>query len=293
MQDLSYLHGKGLILNDKCVVKHPSLADIDDCRIDCNEGETNITLEGEEAYLTLVYSLISNRKDVADLLWYESNIWYEDIKDDWTFFIQKNLVKAEKAVIQIENQKKDKSIQGFVVTGITKVALNYFFNTVGNYCFIEKDIKGTDQKQIILYNVGENNILSENNFKFTQYYYDILVDYLKKINWIYINYETDKYSKRNGKIFALKYIYKKRKRKTSNTSYITLTSIASSIIAKQHNYEEVWNLPIYVVYDLFYRYNKIEEYNNTMAALYAGAIDMKKNPVNWEQINWSSIIKLN
>ena len=35
---------------------------------------------------------------------------------------------------------------------------------------------------------------------------------------------------------------------------------------------------------------KIEEYNNTMSALYAGGIDTKKNPINWDKINWSSVI---
>ena len=45
-----------------------------------------------------------------------------------------------------------------------------------------------------------------------------------------------------------------------------------------------------MIYELYYRYIKIDDWKNTMQALHSGCIDTKKNPIEWEKINWSSVI---
>ena len=45
-----------------------------------------------------------------------------------------------------------------------------------------------------------------------------------------------------------------------------------------------------MIYDLYRRLSKVDEYNGTMRALYSGCIDTKKNPINWDKVNWAAII---
>ena len=40
---------------------------------------------GYDTYMKYVSILITTKYDVADVLWFENKIWYEDIKNDWDF----------------------------------------------------------------------------------------------------------------------------------------------------------------------------------------------------------------
>ena len=74
MNKLQLFHGDSLILSDTLKVKHPKLIDI---------------VDDYETYQLHLSIMVSTSLDVADLLWVESKIWYEDIKSEWKFFIQK------------------------------------------------------------------------------------------------------------------------------------------------------------------------------------------------------------
>ena len=78
---------------------------------------------------------------------------------------------------------------------------------------------------------------------------------------------------------------------TKHKETVTLESIVSSLVARGQAYSEVINYPIYVIYNQYYRLIKVDEYQNTLRALYGGCLDTKKNPIQWDKINWSSIIK--
>ena len=54
--------------------------------------------------------------------------------------------------------------------------------------------------------------------------------------------------------------------------------------------KKVFDLPIYRFYDIYFRLNKIDSYNQTMTAYCSGNIDTSKSPLNMEKINWSAII---
>ena len=83
--------------------------------------------------------------------------------------------------------------------------------------------------------------------------------------------------------------YKKRIKKKKDR--ITISTIFSSLVAKGHRYKDVKKYPVYFFYESYFRLLKISEYENTMQALYNGCIDTKNHPINYEKIDWSSIIK--
>ena len=72
--------------------------------------------------------------------------------------------------------------------------------------------------------------------------------------------------------------------------YITFEDIISFLMCKTNNPLVVWELPIYTIYNMYFRYNKINEYQDVLNKLNSGCIDTKKNPINWEKINWASSI---
>ena len=298
MNNLSLQRGRGLFLNAKYSVKHPTLGEIEN--LDYDKYEQGLVNEyGYDKYNQLLYALILNSKDLADILWFENQIWYEDIKSEWDFFIQRAL--AQTKIIEVDMNVED--IQGrtkaIAIDGNIKEALNFFLDIDGEFILIEKAIENSDQYQIILCNaqykeqyINENGDsitvydVDENSFKFTELYYNKVVEFLKQINWINIEYDFVKGGTRNAKIYILKNLYKKRNKIKKQS--IDISTINSSVIAKGK--QDTWAMPIYAFYDCYYRLVKIEEYNNTMSALYAGGIDTKKNPINWDKINWSSVI---
>lgn len=298
MNSLSLQRGRGLFLNAKYSIKHPTLGEIEN--LDYDKYEQGLVNEyGYDKYNQLLYALILNSKDLADILWFENQIWYEDIKSEWDFFIQRAL--AQTKIIEVDMNIED--IQGrtkaIAIDGNIKEALNFFLDIDGEFILIEKAIENSDQYQIILCNaqykeqyINENGDsitvydVDENSFKFTELYYNKVVEFLKQINWINIEYDFVKGGTRNAKIYILKNLYKKRNKIKKQS--IDISTINSSVIAKGK--QDTWAMPIYAFYDCYYRLVKIEEYNNTMSALYAGGIDTKKNPINWDKINWSSVI---
>ena len=294
MHDISLQRGRGLYLNDKCILKHPTLGEIEEIDYDKYVlGE--VKDYGYNKYNQMLYSLILSSKDLADILWFENQVWYEDIENEWEFFIQRALCEAKPLQVKIElNTEQEYSI-ALAVRGNIKEALNYFLNMSGEFIFVQKEIENSTKMQTILFNVQEkieeNNqtyyIIKEDCLKFTEYYYLLIVDYLKKINWINIDYDFTRGGSRNAKIYILKQTYKKRKKNKKNN--IDISTINSALTAKNLN---TWAMPIYSFYECYYRLVKFDEYQNTMSALYSGGIDTKKNPVNWEKINWASIINI-
>lgn len=297
MNNLSLQKGRPLYLNNHFSVKHPTLSEIES--LDYDKYLTGQTKEyGYEKYNQLLFALILNSKDLADILWFESQIWYEDIKNEWDFFIQRALSQTK--IINVEMDLED--IQGqmktIAIDGSILEALRFFLGLEGEFIIMEKAIENSDQYQIILCNARfQENInidgedtpvyrVDENSFKFTELYYNMTVDFLKQINWIKIEYDFVKGGTKNAKIYILKNLYKKRSKQKSAS--VDISTINSSISAKGK--EDTWSMPIYAFYDCYCRLVKIDEYNNTMSALYAGGIDTKKNPINWEKINWSSVI---
>ena len=222
MNNLSLQRGRGLFLNKNCTVNHPTLGEIENLDYDLYE-QGLVNEYGYDKYSQLLYSLILNSKDLADIMWFENEVWYEDIQNEWDFFIQRTLACTK--IIDVDMNLED--IQGITkalaIDGIIKEALNFFLGLQGEFVLIEKAIDNSDQYQVILCNakfkeeiIDENNekhniyFVNKNSFKFTELYYNKTVDFLKKINWINIEYDFVKGGTKNAKIYILKNLYKKR-----------------------------------------------------------------------------------
>lgn len=282
MERLSLFRGKSLNLTDKVSVIHPTPSDIESI--------------GYIQYCEYVSALSSTSRDVADILWYDMNIWYEDIKDEWDFFLQKCISEFNEVSVRIY----DKDTDGVFVEekcvsigSIYRDALNFFLRLSGEYVVLTQTIGNV--KQTILLNVvsceDSENVFSFNDqsFKFTKFFYEQVAQFIDSINWTTRDYDYLKGGTKYAKKVILKEDYRKRNKKKKR-ALVTFDSILSSLVAKGCSYNEIWGYPIYVIYDLYYRFYKIDEYSNTMQALHSGCIDTKKNPVNWDKINWSSVI---
>lgn len=283
-EGLSLLRGKDFKLTDGFYVKHPKLCDIVDI--------------GEDKYSEYLSCMCSTSVDVADILWFELKIWYEDIKDEWEFFLQKCLSNSKGISVKIAHKKSNRySVENscIAIGNSYRDALNFFFDLDGEYIIVIKNINGIEQR--IIYNVSPSDdgtyiLDEENNFKYTKFFYEMTKRFLDKINWQKRDYDFLHGGTKKAKRYVLENtLWRERNKTKKKKNAITLESIVSSLVAKGMPFSEVWNLPIYAVYNVYYRHFKINEYDNTITALYNGCIDTKKHPINWEKINWSTVIE--
>lgn len=280
MNDLSYLRGRGEKLSDTVTLKHPTLGEIEEWDY----------LNPQNSYDDMVGLLVLNPLDVADVLWVDNNIWYEDIKDDWSFFIQMALSECFTHLVDYTiEEEKIKTEALFLGERHTK-ALNFFLQTDGLYFIMTKKIQDSEKQQMILVNVKDYTGDLTNCIKFTEVHYLKMVKFLKKINWIDKEYDVVKGGSRQAKEYILKHQRKKRNKKTKEQ--VNRSSIFSAITARNGvgSDVKVFDLPIYRFYDIYFRLNKIDCYNQTMTAYFSGNIDTSKSPLNMEKINWSAII---
>lgn len=173
--------------------------------------------------------------------------------------------------------------------------MNFFLGLECEYIVFVVESSGTRQEIFqTVKTQGENYILDKDTFRFTEHYYNELIQYLRQVNWFKPDYDFTHGGTKKAKKYILNERYKKRKhvdgRKDDEVT-VDLSSIVSSLIARGQPYKDIFDYPIYVIYNLYHRLSKVDEYKNTMQALYSGCIDTKKNPINWNKINWSSIIE--
>lgn len=280
IEPLSLLRGKNINVADVVSLKHPTLGEIEEI--------------GYDKYSEYLSCMISSSLDIADILWFDMKIWYEDIKDEWDFFVQK--IINFKSGINVKILNEDGKLM-FIEMDCVKVddpyrdAMNFFFGLSGEYVLMRKSSDGISQS--IICNVVPDNsgnyCMSDKSFKFTKFSYEVCCKFLRDINCIKPDYMFLKGGTKAAKKIILKEEYRKRNKKKKSFN-ITLDTIVSSLISKGQDPFKIWDYPIYLIYNIYYRLVKIDEYNNTMNALYSGCIDTKKNPINWEKINWSSII---
>lgn len=278
-ENLFLLRGKSLKLSDELSVKHPTLDEISEV--------------GHDKYMEHLFSLVSTSLDVADILLFEMNVWYEDIKDEWIFFLQKCLSNSgeKKDVALIAGEKIYRILEDCLfVSESYRDALNYFLGLEGEYIILERTEDNT--KQTILYNAkydeNKNLYIDDKSIKFTRHFYELTSKFLRDSNWVTGNYDFTKGGNMRAKRYMLKMMYNDRKKKKKPS--INLDSIVSALIVKMQDPQKIWDCPIYTIYDMYYRLNRIQEYNNTVMGYYSGSFDTSKTPINWEKINWSGII---
>lgn len=259
---------------------------------------------GYETFMSLVNNIILTPADIADILWVENKVLYTEFANDWEFFISRAFSEGEELTVTEQVGEVNSTAVAHCANIVTEQALNYFFDKKGHYVFItdNNNTIEADKPVVYLLNVGTDGVLSEQGFKFTEPLYHLLVDFLNTVTWndgvpFFMKELKGKNPNSPIKIgnkrllkALLETAYKKRSAKTKNS--VTFDSIVSALIAEHHNNEQIWNFPLYLVYDQYYRINKIKAYSETMAALNSGCYDTKKHPINWEKIDWASVINI-
>ena len=278
MKHVDLIRGRPLKLTDKVYVKHPTLADV--CDLDKYENYT--------------YIMMITSDDIADVMWHNSKKLYTDIKSEWLFFIQKALISARGSdVYVVDNDVYRIDSNCVLINSDYRDALNYFLSLDCEYMVMT--VGTGDNEQITLRSLNRDGnmlIFNKDNFQFTESFYLQMVEYLRQINDYHPDYYWKKCPTKRGKKMLLEQEYRRRESREKNNrkSNIDLGSLVSALIARGQPYKEIWDYPIYMIYDLYKRLSKVDEYNGTMRALYSGCIDTKKNPINWDKVNWAAII---
>ena len=273
-------HGDALPLSRLYSCKHPTLLDI-----------AKLQTSTDNLYLQYVNILTTTSLDIADILWKECNVWYEDIKDEWKFFVEKGLTAQNTVEIYKESEDgKTLPEPSILIDRGVGRALSFFIGTSDLYALKLKD------DDISLVNVEPISKTlykyTDNSFVLTKISYHLIRQFLSEINWTAKkDYNVVHGGTKRAKKYILEMEYKarlddaKRHRET-----ITLDSIVSSLIAKGISYKEIWNMPVYMVYDQYQRHVQFNQWDNTMRAMSSGNLDTKKHPVNWDKINWSRVL---
>jgi hypothetical protein len=240
MDRLNLYYGDSLKPIDKLEIKHPKLIDI-----------KNLGYEKYQNYINLL-TLIP--RDIADILWFESNIWYEDISN-WMFFLEI-----------------------FQTNPMVSEALEWFLG-------IKFTIAKENKENPIYYLINEEYKIVINEIVF-----GCICEYIRQINFLPSKSDLELAGNKKTKIYLLQQQQKKRKR--NKKEKIDLASIVSSLDWKSSKGNEIWDFPIYRIFEGYFRLSQIDNYEKTMLGLYFGSIDTKKNPIDFEKINWSNIITI-
>lgn len=290
MNALQLYCGKPLKLAENVYVEHPKLN-----KLLNDVGEKDAYSE----YMKNLTLITTQSKDIADILWVENKIWYEDIKSEYEFFIQECLSDSSSKNVFIRDGEavSEMDEECVVINNDMSNALNYFLNLDGKWIVLGRTIG--DKTQIFLLSVKCENdklYIESNSVKFNEQTYYTMVDFLRKINWMNPDYDFLKGGTKKTKkiILQRKYEdreYETRKNKGKNLEEENFQSILSCLVTlKIFSYSELPTVPIYVIYDSYFRYSKVDNYRNTMEALHSGCLDTKKNPIDFNKIHWASII---
>lgn len=281
---LSMFKGDSIKLTDSVNLKQIKLSDV-------------VSI-GEDTYREYVGIFTTTSVDIADILFFDMGIWYQNIDNEWNFFVEKSLVNSKDITVRfnIGNFEIDQKLKS--VNESYKKAFNFLFEykenpDVEREYFLWQTGNKKDGYQMVLASAikdGDKYVYNENNFKITEHYYRLIMDFVTTSNWIKKDDDLLRCKTRKAKIWKMEDMKRKRK-SIRKKDLVDLSSIVSSLITKGQNYSDIWDYPIYLIYDIYYRLMKIDNYENISFAYYNGKIDTKKTKIDFDKINWSNIIK--
>jgi hypothetical protein len=239
MDNLKLLYGDSVKVFDELYIKNPKLVEI-----------KNLGFEKYNEYINLLCLM---PEDIADILLFDMEIWYEDITS-WQLFINSYMTN-EKVRLAVE--------------WITGKNFN-FVNSVNPYLYYENN----DKKIFI----------DEKIFNYIQ-------KIIKIINFVPDKRHGYNFKNRIAHEMYLNDEYRKRKKIKNRKQKIDLSSIISAVAWKSGvGIDRIWDLSIYQLYEGYFRLNNIQNYSDTMNGIYSGNIDSSK--LDLEKINWSNIIMI-
>lgn len=140
---------------------------------------------------------------------------------------------------------------------------------------------------VFLGDLTEENLFTEEKWMFIK-------KLLKIGNFLPENSEDDEYKAGNER--AKKFMEKLKKRKAEvdamkkKTEKVNLHSIISAVGWRLDDVDKVLNKTIYQLYDAYYRFGFIDNFNFINTGIYTGNIDSSK--IKLPDINWANIIKI-
>ena len=193
--------------------------------------------------------------DIAYSLWADKKIWYEDITA-WDLFIY-----------------------SYAESDLYKEALEWF--TGKSFSFVDGD------KPYLYYECnGESVILDEGIFTY-------ISAAIRSINYAPETKKVTNYTNRKSEFTYLKRQHEKmiKSLKKNKKPTISLWSIVSALAwDKCINPNILLDYEVSKIYEGYLRTKSKEDYNQTIAGIYAGNIDGSK--IDMEKINWSRILSV-
>jgi hypothetical protein len=204
---------------------------------------------GEERYYELVLAFTATPFDFKVQL-YDMGIDYENISDFDLFLITYQNYKIEDTSILFGNLDFSKFV-------LKQNAIN---------------------DELVLFNEEEKIIIDKVIFI-------VITDFIRSINFFKRNLD------KAGNAHTKEYLIEKERRKLQrqkNKPYVsTLVRLISAMINSEnfkYRYDDVWNLPIYVLNDSIRRIQKIKNYEHLMFGVYTGNVSMKN--ISEENLDW-------
>lgn len=123
--------------------------------------------------------------------------------------------------------------------------------------------------------------------------YTMMTDFLRKSNGLEKN--VDKAGSLPTKLYLIERdrnrIKANQRRRNKDTGSTLQPLISAMVNCEQFKYDHktVWDLPIYAFFDSVKRIQKLKYYNQVMAGIYAGTVDMKK--ISQDSLNWMGDLK--
>jgi len=264
MDRIFLFSGRDYVINKNLKIKHPKINDIVDI--------------GEDLYNLYVGVLTISKESKADELFFENNIWYEDI-DEWDLIM---------SIRQKEiSSKRSHVMPSIINSNKVHIESSIFFDALKFF---------TGQKFQCVQHTKTNKLVfrSETGAIIDYDCYLIIRNFIKKINAIPEKSEIEYSGNQRTKIFLMKQSYDKKQRQKKNKQIkktVDLTSIISSLLWMTGN-NSIIDFPIWRIYEGYKRLIAFDKYNNMIKALYSGAIDHKKTPINMNKLNWSRILDI-
>jgi hypothetical protein len=242
------LRGKSYPIDKNINLKIPTLDEIDNM--------------GYDTYKSHLSILLSRNVDIADVLYYKYDIWYEDVSSMHVVFAYAGWKEALEFFTGISNlqQAQDKNGDLFITN---------YYDGIDNSLIININEKVMDEIREVL---REIHLIGKTKHPLEQ----AKSKFVKKTILRRQDYDRNKGEHERFK------------------DKITLSSIIESMAWRSEssglNIFNIWELTISQLYSGYKRICKQDKYKYIMTGLYNGSLDLQKANINIENEFWANLV---
>lgn len=235
---------------------------------------------GEKYYFNAIRTLTSVSSDFKWQL-YESGVDYTEI-DDYTLFVQYlyGLLSSKKHLVDNILKENSEGIEQKQINQLLVNPLQLILKDIDLADFTLCKIKDTEE--LILYN-------KEHNITIDRICYKKIVQIVREIHSFKRN--NEKPANEATKMILIEDA-KEEYEKNKNTHYKSLLKPILSALTNSndfsYNHDNVWKVPINIIFDSLKRINKIQDSKLLLQGAYSGFASLKG--IDIERLNWSGDI---